>query len=195
MGKLLTVRIPFLFWLLLSISLIPFPGFAQSNVKTDSALQKTANPTKPVILNPLPSQPKGSGSMDPKAQCEGKMASITFTALKTANPTKPRPVNTSSFTLIQVSILQKNAALIKGTPDCQIRVSGHGASTKQDQQTSWNRVNAVIRYLIEKAGISETRFIFVYGIAGDINTVDLSFTSEDGPQTLPAPHPNLRGLQ
>ena len=74
-------------------------------------------------------------------------------------------------------------------------MSGHGASTKQDQQTSWDRVNAVIRYLIEKAGISETRFIFVYGIAGDINTVDLSFTSEDGPQTLPAPHPNLRGLQ
>ena len=46
--------------------------------------------------------------------------------------------------------------------------------------------------LVEKQGISESRLIFVYGENGDANTVDLQGTTEDGPNTVPAPHPNLR---
>lgn len=155
-----------------------------------------------------------NGSIAQKSPCEGLLPSIKFNGLKTATPVKPirevilgsktatpvKPRDGSSapysrFTSTQIAILQKDAALIKENPECKIKVLGHGTASKIDQQLSWDRVNAVIRYLIEKAGISETRFIFEYGTEGDLNTVDLSFTSEDGPQTLPAPHPNLRGLQ
>jgi len=90
------------------------------------------------------------------------------------------------------NILASAAAQIKATPDCRVRVIGHGASDKRAQQLSWDRVNAVIRYLVEKQGISEDRFIFSYGEEGDANTVDLIGTKETGPNTVPAPHPNLK---
>jgi hypothetical protein len=60
---------------------------------------------------------------------------------------------------------------------------------------SWDHVNAIITYLIEKEGISPDRLIFKYGEeGGDCNTVDLRAAGEgeDGPNTVPAPHPNLR---
>jgi len=91
-----------------------------------------------------------------------------------------------------MNILASAAAQIKATPDCRVRVIGHGASDKRAQQLSWDRVNAVIRYLVEKQGISEDRFIFSYGEEGDANTVDLIGTKETGPNTVPAPHPNLK---
>ncbi|TDH18313.1 hypothetical protein EXU57_23960 [Segetibacter sp. 3557_3] len=90
------------------------------------------------------------------------------------------------------AILAGAAAQIKGSPTCKIRVTGYGASDKRAQQLSWDRVNAVIRYLVERQGISEDRFIFSYGTEGDNNTVDLIGTNEEGPNTVPAPHPNLK---
>ena len=70
---------------------------------------------------------------------------------------------------------------------------GHGASDKRAQQLSWDRVNAVIKYLTEKQGISEGRLIFGgYGTAGDANTVDMMGTSQTGPNMLPAPHPQFQ---
>ena len=53
-------------------------------------------------------------------------------------------------------------------------------------------MNSVIKYLVEKQGIAEDRFIFSYGGEGDANTVDLMGTTEEGPNTIPAPHPNLK---
>ncbi|MCW3113454.1 MAG: OmpA/MotB domain protein [Segetibacter sp.] len=92
-----------------------------------------------------------------------------------------------------MTMLASAAAQIKGTPDCRVRVIGHGASDKRAQQLSWDRVNTVIRYLVERQGISEDRFIFSYGEEGDVNTVDLMGTKETGPNSVPAPHPNLKG--
>jgi OOP family OmpA-OmpF porin len=71
-------------------------------------------------------------------------------------------------------------------------VIGYGAASKAAQQLSWERVNAVIKYLSEKQGVSESRLLFVYAQDGDSNTVDLQGTLEGGPNTVPAPHPNLR---
>jgi outer membrane protein OmpA-like peptidoglycan-associated protein len=84
------------------------------------------------------------------------------------------------------------AAKAKANPNCKLKVIGYGASSKAAQQLSWERVNAVIKYLVEKQGISESRVLFVYAQDGDTNTVDLQGTKEDGPNTVPAPHPNLR---
>ncbi len=88
--------------------------------------------------------------------------------------------------------LANAAARINANPTCKVKVIGYGAASKAAQQLSWERVNAVIKYLAEKQGISESRLLFVYAQDGDANTVDLQGTLEDGPTTMPAPHPNLR---
>ncbi len=90
------------------------------------------------------------------------------------------------------ALLASVAQQINANPTCKIKVVGYGASDKKAQQTSWERVNAVIKYLVEKQGIAESRFVFSYGQEGDANTVDLQGTTEDGPNTVPAPHPNLK---
>ena len=90
------------------------------------------------------------------------------------------------------TVLASAAATIQANPNCNVRVVGYGASSKAAQQLSWERVNAVIKYLTEKQGISESRLLFQYGQDGDANTVDLQGTSDSGPNTVPAPHPNLK---
>ncbi len=98
----------------------------------------------------------------------------------------------SSLTANHRSILTTAAAQIKSDPACKIKVTGHSAADKRSQQLSWDRVNAVINHLVEKEGISRDRFIFTYGEQGDANTVDLMGTTEEGPNTVPAPHPQYR---
>ncbi len=92
------------------------------------------------------------------------------------------------------AVLASVAEKMRNNPNCKVAVIGYGESSKAAQQLSWDRVNAVIKYLVEKEGISEDRFIFKYGQGeGDGNTVDLKDgTGEEGPNTVPAPHPNLR---
>jgi outer membrane protein OmpA-like peptidoglycan-associated protein len=92
------------------------------------------------------------------------------------------------------ALLASVATKIRDNSECKIAVIGYCSSSKSEQQLSWDRVNAVINYLVEKEGISADRFIFKYGQeGGDCNTVDLrDGTQEEGPTTVPAPHPNLR---
>lgn len=92
------------------------------------------------------------------------------------------------------ALLASAATKIKENPNCKIAVIGYCSSSKSEQQLSWDRVNAVISYLVDKEGIGQDRFIFKYGeTGGDCNTVDLRDGSgEEGPTTVPAPHPNLR---
>jgi outer membrane protein OmpA-like peptidoglycan-associated protein len=94
-----------------------------------------------------------------------------------------------------MSLLSTVGSRMRNTPECKVVVIGYCNSTKLEQQLSWDRVNAVINYLVEKEGISADRFIFQYGQeGGDCNTVDLrgAAQGEEGPNTVPAPHPNLR---
>ncbi len=92
------------------------------------------------------------------------------------------------------ALLASVASKIRDNSECKIAVVGYCSSNKSEQQLSWDRVNVVINYLVEKEGISSDRFIFKYGQeGGDCNTVDLRDGSlEDGPTTVPAPHPGLR---
>jgi OmpA family len=86
------------------------------------------------------------------------------------------------------------AAKLRNSPGCKIVVIGYCSTNKKEQQRSWDRVNAVITWLVEKEGISPDRFIFNYGQeGGDCNTVDLRTAApgEDGPSTVAPPHPNL----
>jgi outer membrane protein OmpA-like peptidoglycan-associated protein len=93
------------------------------------------------------------------------------------------------------AVLATVASKLRNNPECKVVVVGYCSSNKKEQQASWDHVNAVINHLVEKEGISADRFIFNYGNeGGDCNTVDLRAAGEgeEGPNTVPAPHPNLR---
>jgi hypothetical protein len=92
-------------------------------------------------------------------------------------------------------VLNGVADKMKNNPNCKVVVTGYGLPSKSSQQLSWDRVNAVIKYLHEKQSIGLERFIFRYGQnEGEPNTVDLKGTisSDEGMNNVPAPHPNLR---
>lgn len=84
------------------------------------------------------------------------------------------------------------AEKLRSNPGCNVRVVGYGKADKRGQQLSWDRVNLVIKQLVEKQGFSESRFIFVYGLEGQDNTVDLFPTTDKGQSVVPAPHPQLK---
>jgi hypothetical protein len=196
--------------LLFTLIGINYPSgcFAQTStggksVNPTKQLEKSVNPTNPSPKEtgmPQIHLDSAAGGLElEKGECEGDLPSIYFPASKSVNPTQPKSVNptqprsnSASLQPNAIKTLQSVAAQLKERPDCKLKVSGNGSSDKASQQLSWDRVNAIIRYLVEKTGISEKRFIFEYGIDGDPNTVDLMFTSEDGPTSVPQPHPQFR---
>ncbi len=91
------------------------------------------------------------------------------------------------------TILTSAATQLKNSPKCNVKVVGYVTdASKKAQQLSWDRVNSVIKYLVEKQGIAESRIIFSYDTQGTSNSVDLIPTKESGPNTVPAPAPNFR---
>jgi len=93
------------------------------------------------------------------------------------------------------AVLATVAAKLRNAPECKVVVIGYCSSSKKEQQLSWDHVNKVITHLVEKEGLSADRFIFQYGQeGGDCDTVDVrgAAEGEEGPTTVPAPHPNLR---
>lgn len=122
-------------------------------------------------------------SLSFRGRCNiGDLPSVTFRARSVALSNDAK------------ALLASAAQRIRNNPTCRIAVVGYCSSTKSEQQLSWDRVNAVINYLVEKEGIGSDRLIFRYGEpGGDCNTVDLrDGTNEEGPTTVPAPFPNLR---
>src|SRR4051812_19983263 len=112
----------------------------------------------------------------------GALPSVTFTG------------NNFALSNDAKGLLASVAARLRNSPECRVVVTGYCSSTKAEQQRSWDRVNAVINYLVEKEGISQDRLIFNYGQGGgDCNTIDLRAAAPDeqGQTTVPAPHPNL----
>ncbi len=125
---------------------------------------------------------KGTNMSD----CAAKIGSLPSVAFK---------ANSNRLDDNAKAALSTAAARLRNNPGCKIVVIGYCSSTKKEQQLSWDHVNAVINYMIDKEGISADRFIFNYGVdGGDCNTVDLRAAAdgEDGPATIEPPHPNLR---
>ena len=94
-----------------------------------------------------------------------------------------------------MKLLDAVAQQLKNNPNAKVKVLGHPEANKTSQQKAYDRVESIIKYLVEKQGISENRFIFAYdaGGNGDGNTIDLQGTTEEGPNTVPAPAPHLKG--
>lgn len=90
-------------------------------------------------------------------------------------------------------LLDAIADKMKANPNYKVKVIGHPLADKVSQQKTYERIKSIIRYLVDKKGISENRFVFVLdGGSGDPNTIDVEFTTEDGPNSIPAPFPNLK---
>ena len=95
-----------------------------------------------------------------------------------------------------MKLLDAVSEQMRNNPNCKLKVLGHPEANKSSQQKSYDRVDAIIKYLVEKQGISENRFIFAYDAgSGDSKTIDLQGTNETGPNTVPAPAPHLKGKQ
>jgi len=95
----------------------------------------------------------------------------------------------STSTAVLASVAQQ----MNANPTCNVKVTGYYKGTdKRSMQLGWDRVNTVIKYLVEKQGISESRLIFSLSDGGDPNTVDLLGTTEQGPNTIQAPFPQYQ---
>lgn len=94
-----------------------------------------------------------------------------------------------------MKLLDAVATQMSNNPGCKLKVIGHPEADKKSQQKAYDRVEGIIKYLVEKRGISESRFIFNYdsGSTGDSNTIDLQGTTEEGPNTVSPPAPHLKG--
>lgn len=134
---------------------------------------------------PCPEGCVGTGTVVTQT-CSEKLGSLPSVAFK---------AGTNKLSDDAKAVLSTVAAKLRNNPGCKVVVIGYCSSNKKEQQLSWDHVNAVINYMVDKEGISADRFIFNYGQeGGDCNTVDLRAAAEgeDGPNTVEPPHPNLR---
>jgi len=81
------------------------------------------------------------------------------------------------------TILQIDAIQLLNKPWCLVNVIGfcNKNADYEEKLISWKRVDATIRYLVEKAGASENSLVFIYGQEGEANTVELIPTKVNGP--------------
>lgn len=125
-------------------------------------------------------------AMAPPPTCETKLGALPSVAFKAGS---------NKLTDDTKAVLASVASRVRNNPGCNVVVVGYCADDKRAQQLSWDRVNTIIGYMVDKEGISQDRFIFNYGQqGGDCNTVDLRAAAEGetGPNRVDPPHPNLR---
>jgi outer membrane protein OmpA-like peptidoglycan-associated protein len=121
-----------------------------------------------------------------KSNCADKLGALPSISFKSGSNALSKDAE---------AVLSTVASRLRNNPECKVVVVGYCSSSKKEQQLSWDHVNKVITYLVEKEGISADRFIFNYGQeGGDCDTVDLrgAGEGEEGPNTVAPPHPNLR---
>jgi outer membrane protein OmpA-like peptidoglycan-associated protein/opacity protein-like surface antigen len=149
----------------------------------------------PTYCQPVDADGVGKCPCDPN--CVGTPPVVTSTCVASMGALPSVAFSSRSVNLSNnaQSALASVAARLRNNPGCKVVVTGYCASSKSEQQLSWDRVNAVINHMVDKEGISADRFIFNYGQeGGDCNTVDIRAANEgeDGPNTVEPPHPNLR---
>jgi len=124
-----------------------------------------------------------------------KPKTVDCAALMGALPSVSFKAGSNKLSDDSKAVLATVASKLRNNPGCKVVVVGYCSSNKKEQQLSWDHVNAVINYFVDKEGVSQDRFIFNYGQeGGDCNTVDLRAAAEgeDGPNRVEPPHPALR---
>ncbi len=150
----------------------------------------------PTYCQPVDADGVGKCPCDPN--CVGKAPDVvvkTCAELMGSLPSVAFKAGSNKLSDDSKAVLATVAAKLRNNPGCKVVVIGYCSSSKKEQQLSWDHVNAVINYMVDKEGISADRFIFNYGQeGGDCNTVDLRAAAEGeaGPNKVEPPHPNLR---
>jgi OOP family OmpA-OmpF porin len=147
------------------------------------------------LITPTDCQPAdadGIGTCPDPECCSGKVTPIGCGGI--ASGSVGFTSGSSKLGVGSLAILSRLSSAMRANPTCQVVVMGNGSSSKIDQQRSWDRVNAVINYLVDNQGIDRDRFIFQYGQNGNNNSVDYRSAGEgeEGPSNMPPPFPNLR---
>lgn len=119
---------------------------------------------------------------DECANTLGALPSVTFTSDRSTTLTNDAQ-----------GLLASIAARLRNSPECKVVVTSYCSSTKAQQQRAWDRVNVIIKYMVEKEGISSDRFYWQIGQeGGDCNTVDFrAATDQDAGLPTTVPNPNL----
>jgi outer membrane protein OmpA-like peptidoglycan-associated protein len=140
--------------------------------------------------NCFPVNADGVGTC-PEPECCKNLQVAPATCSLGSLPSVQFKAGSATLSTTAKSLLDNVAQQLMANPNCKVKLVGYGASDKKSQQLSWDHVNAIKTYLTEQKGISETRIIWSSGVEGNNTTVDLVPTMEEGPNTVPAPHPNL----
>ena len=149
------------------------------------------------LITPTSCQPvdaDGVGKCKCPDDCKGQIVAPSCEQKLGALPSVAFKAGSNKLSTDATAVLAAAASRIRNNPGCKVVVVGYCAADKKEQQLSWDHVNAVIAYFVEKEGISQDRFIFTYGQqGGDCNTVDLRAAAdgENGPNRVDPPHPNL----
>ncbi|MGZ3952679.1 MAG: OmpA family protein, partial [Flavisolibacter sp.] len=125
-----------------------------------------------------------------KGMIRGNDCAATLGALPSVTFTNDR---STTLTTDAQGLLASIAARLRNSPECKVVVTSYCSSTKAQQQRAWDRVNVIIRYMVEKEGISGDRFYWQIGQeGGDCNTVDFrAATDQDAGLPTTVPNPNL----
>jgi opacity protein-like surface antigen len=135
---------------------------------------------------PCPDDCKNMDSDDDNTSRNRKCGNINSSTLLFNNNN-----NISKGMEAQLDILAKQ---MQANPDCKVVILGSGSGSKPRLQHSWEHVNAVIEYMMDKKGIGRDRFIFKYGQEGDENIVTYrpADRNEQGDSNVPPPHPEIK---
>jgi hypothetical protein len=149
------------------------------------------------LITPTECQPvdaDGVGKCPDPECCKDRIVEPTSSCNSIPSNFVSFPSGSSKLSTSGMSQLNSLAGAMRSNPNCKVVVVGNGNTTKVEQQRSWDRVNAVINYMVDKQGVDRERFIFQYGATGDPNSVNYrsANSGEEGPSNTPPPFPNLR---
>lgn len=148
------------------------------------------------LITPTECQPVDADGVGrcPEPECCKRPGPMPQSCSSIASGSISFPANSSKLTSNGTSSLNTLASSMRSNPNCKAVITGNGSGSKIEQQRSWDRVNSVINYMVDKQGIDRDRFIFQYGNSGDANSVEYrsAGAGEEGPSNTPPPFPNLR---
>lgn len=148
------------------------------------------------LITPTECQPVDADGVGrcPEPECCKRPGPMPPSCSSIASGSISFPANSSKLTSNGTSSLNTLASSMRSNPNCKAVITGNGSGSKIEQQRSWDRVNSVINYMVDKQGIDRDRFIFQYGNSGDANSVEYrsAGAGEEGPSNTPPPFPNLR---
>jgi OmpA-OmpF porin, OOP family len=145
------------------------------------------------LITPTECQPVDADGVG-KCPCPEGCGGTTSTCGNIGSGTVNFPTNSANIGAAMQLQLATLAAQMQANPTCKVVITGAGRGNKQEQQRSWDRVNAIIQYMSEKNGINRNRFIFQYGQSGSPETViyRAAMPGEEGPSgNVAPPFPNL----